>query len=153
MNEQVVLWHLLEDVFGWLAIFLTSIVMIIRDIHILDPILSILITTYILWNVAKNFKKVWMIFLQGVPGSLYIVHVENKIVSLPKIRSLHDTHIWSLDGERNILTTHVVVDKIISNDEIVQIKCKVKDLTKKIGIYHITIEIEREGEICKLENY
>ena len=54
LNEKVVSWHLLEDVLGWGVVFIVSIVLLFWDIPILDPILSILIISYVLFNVIKT---------------------------------------------------------------------------------------------------
>lgn len=68
MNAQLITWHLVEDVLGWVSILIVSIVLMLKDIYILDPILSILITCYILFNVIKNLGKTVSVFLQAVPA-------------------------------------------------------------------------------------
>ena len=54
-NASVVGWHLLEDILGWVAVLIVSIVLIFTDFYILDPILSILISAFILHNAIRNF--------------------------------------------------------------------------------------------------
>jgi len=54
INEKVVSWHLVEDVLGWIAILIVAIVIQFKEIAYLDPLLSLLITIYILWNSIKN---------------------------------------------------------------------------------------------------
>jgi len=66
-NEKMLTWHLMEDVLGWVAVLIVSIVLLFTDWYILDPILSILILAFILYNVARNLKQTMMVFLQGVP--------------------------------------------------------------------------------------
>jgi cobalt-zinc-cadmium efflux system protein len=150
MNERIVTWHLMEDVLGWAAVLIASIVMLVRDIHILDPILSILITVYILWNVIKNLKKTLMLFLQGVPESASLEDVERRILDIDAIKGVHDTHIWSLDGEHHILTTHIIVDNKLSKQDIHVVKCEAKKMLEALGIQHATIETETEGDSCPL---
>ena len=67
LNEKVVTWHLMDDLLGWFAVLVVSIVMLIWDLHILDPILSIVLTLYFLWNVLQLLKQTLQVFLQGVP--------------------------------------------------------------------------------------
>lgn len=153
LNERVVTWHLLEDVLGWVAVLIVSLVMMFYEIPILDPILSILITLYILWNVVKNLKRTLMIFLQGVPESIHISDLERNILKIPKVKAAHDTHVWSLDGEHHILSTHAVVQKDATKSEALSAKCQIKEcIAKKFGIHHATVEIEYEDEKCALEN-
>ncbi|MBO6515231.1 MAG: cation transporter, partial [Bacteroidia bacterium] len=70
LNERVVSWHLLEDVLGWVAILIVAIVLQFKNVVYLDPILSLLITLYILWNVGKRLKETTLIFLQGTPDDV-----------------------------------------------------------------------------------
>lgn len=152
MNEKVVFWHLLEDVLGWVAVLITGIIIYFRDIHILDAILSILIVLYVLWNVIKNLKKTVTLFLQGVPEEVSIESLEEEIKTILNIKFVHDTHVWTLDGENNVISTHVVIEEGVSKDKAVEIKCEVKEYLYKQNIKHATIEIEWEGEKCQFND-
>ena len=127
MNERVVTWHLLEDVLGWVAVLIVGLVLLFEDIHILDPLLSILITLYVLFNVLRNLKKTLLIFLQGVPEELSIKEIEDKVKTIPKVKSTHHAHIWSQDGEHHVLSIHVVVENVKDMEEIIDIKRKIRD--------------------------
>ena len=70
MNEKVVSWHMLEDVLGWVAVLIVAIILSFKDIHYLDPALSLLITLYILYNVIKRLKDTLYVFLQSVPKNI-----------------------------------------------------------------------------------
>ncbi|WP_040213182.1 cation diffusion facilitator family transporter [Clostridium polynesiense] len=152
LNERVVSWHLMEDVLGWAVIFIVSIVLMFIDLPILDPILSVLITIYVLYNVMKNLKEILNVFLQGVPKNLSISAVQQEIINKTKVKSVHHTHIWSLEGEKNLLSTHIVVGKEIERKDVIKIKHKIRELMKEKGIDHVTIEIDFEGEECEEEN-
>ena len=110
LNARVVTWHLLEDALGWIAVLIVSIALLFTDIYILDPILSILIAVYILYNAIANLRQTLLLFLQAVPENINIQQLENSIMALDKVNSLHHTHVWSLDGEHHVLTTHVVIE-------------------------------------------
>ncbi|MBN1217783.1 MAG: cation transporter [Anaerolineae bacterium] len=150
LNTQVVAWHLLEDVLGWIAVLVVSMVLLFTNFYILDPILSILITLYVLYNVVKNLKKTLAIFLQAVPGDVNLANMEQKIGSIAGVRSVHHTHVWSLDGDHHVLTTHVVVDDEATKAEILQIKKEALAVTGAEDFEHVTIEIEYENERCRL---
>ena len=150
MNARMVTLHLLEDVFGWIAVLVMSIVMIFTDYYILDPILSILITLFILYNVIRNLKKTLSLFLQAVPESVDILEIEEKLRSLEHVLTTHHTHIWSLDGEHHVLTTHVVLHDQVSTDDVVCIREEIKWHIKKYGFTHSTIEFEIGEEDCMM---
>lgn len=151
LNEKVLMWHLFEDVLGWVAVLIVSIVLLFKDIHVLDPILSILISLYVLYNVFRNLRKTLFVFLQGVPKTISIPEFEQKILQIPKVKSTHHTHIWSLDGEHHVLTTHVVIDNAANKEDSVQVKNEVRSIIDTKDIQHVTIEVEYENEECRMK--
>ena len=88
--------------------------------------------------------------LQAVPEDIDIRIIEQRILGIDKVRSMHHTHIWSLDGEHHVLSTHVVIDPNATKDEAIDIKCRIRAMTGNKDIEHITIEIEFEGEDCSV---
>ena len=152
LNASVVAWHLLEDVFGWIAVLIVSITLLFADVYILDPILSLLISAYILYNAIANLRKTITLFLQAVPDNIDIQHLEKSITSLEKVDSTHHTHVWSLDGERHVLTTHIVVVDSTSREDIQSIKSAIQHLGKELNLEHITVEIEYLNEYCQMRH-
>ena len=148
LNVSVVAWHLLEDVFGWTAVLIVAIVLLFTDLHILDPILSIIVTLYVLYNVLRNLRKSLRVFLQAVPEGLDIYHIEKHIKSIKGVNDVHRTHVWSLDGERHIFTTHVVLNASFDLKNVPYIKKKIRETIKELGIQHTTVEIEYAEEGC-----
>ncbi len=150
MNEKVISWHLMEDVLGWVAVLIVAIILKFKHIAYLDPLLSICITLYILWGVSSRLKEIMHFFLQGVPSSIDIRQIEQEITSLIGVESTHHTHVWSLDGEHHVFTTHVKLKEIKDIDELVSIKNQVYKLIEKHDFYHHTIQIELSKENCTL---
>jgi cobalt-zinc-cadmium efflux system protein len=149
VNERVVSLHLLEDVLGWAAVLIISIVMMFVDVPILDPLLSIGIALFILYNVVCNLKITLNVFLERVPLDMDICKLKQKIKTIPVVVSVHDLHVWSLDSEYNIASAHVVV-QIENNslDELVPVKEEIRRMMEEEGIQHVTIEFENEHEHC-----
>lgn len=150
LNEKVVTWHLLEDVLGWVAVLVAAILMFFWDIPYLDPALSLLITLYILWNVIIRLKETLFIFLQGIPNDVDITEIEDRILEIEDIESIHHTHIWSLDGEHHVFSTHIRFDKSVPLGQIMPLKAKVKEMLKSYPFEHYTIETELYDEDCEL---
>ena len=151
LNEGVVSWHLLEDVLGWIAVLVGSIAIKIWDLPIIDPILSIGISLFILFNVFRQLAKVAKVFMQRVPDGFDFEKFERQVLNLESVQSMHHAHVWSLDGEHHVMTTHLVLDSNISRDRLVEIKKSVYDLVKESGFEHLTVEIELVDEECYLE--
>lgn len=154
MNERVVSLHLMEDVLGWLAVLIASIVMQFWNVPVLDPILSLLIAAFILFNVFKNIRETLRIILQGIPKEISVDAIRKEMKSLPEIEEIHDCHVWSLDGEYNLATVHVSLKKssVLIND-IVEIKQQLRKLLHDhFDIEHVTLEIESCNEDCEYKD-
>ncbi len=152
MNSRMISWHMIEDLLGWAAVLVASVVLLFRPIKILDPILSLCITALIIYNVLKNLIKVLRLFLQGVPESLDIDAIEDEIKDMDKVKDIHHTHIWSLDGEQHVLTTHIVLCLDAKKEDIRAIKNKIRSLTDQYTMAHTTVEFEYLDEDCSMNN-
>lgn len=150
MNEKVVSWHLIEDVLGWVAVLIVGIVLLFKEVNYLDPALSLLITLYILWNVVKRLKESVYIFLQKKPDDVNQEEIESEILKIDKIESLHHTHIWSLEGENHVFTTHAKLKNISDARQIIEIKKQLKCILNKYPFQHYTIETELDEENCDM---
>lgn len=150
LNEKVVSWHLLEDVLGWVAVLIVAIILQFKDIQYLDPALSLLITAYILWGVTGRLKETLFIFLQGVPDDIDLIDIEKQILNIENVQSLHQTHIWSLEGEHHVFTTHLKLERITEFSQILEVKSSAKKILEKYHFQHYTIETELDEESCNL---
>jgi cobalt-zinc-cadmium efflux system protein len=152
INERVVSLHFMEDVLGWTAVLAGSIVMMFFDVPILDPILSAGISLFILYNVYKNIRSLFRIILQGVPENVNEEAIRKKLMTIKGVEGVHDIHAWSMDGQYNILTLHLVVDSALTLQEMEQIKGEARHCLEHLHLNHITIEIEPPQTNCVLEN-
>jgi cobalt-zinc-cadmium efflux system protein len=149
LNERTVSLHLLEDVLGWAAVLVASVVMIFVNIPVLDPILSLAIACYILFNIYNNLRDTLRVILQGTPENIDGDEIEKTLLNIEGIESVHDLHLWSMDGEFNISSIHIVVVANRDNRSVAEIKHQVKQIMKQYNIQHSTIEIEQSEEHCE----
>jgi cobalt-zinc-cadmium efflux system protein len=149
LNEQILNWHLIEDVLGWVAVLIVSIILLFWEAPILDPLLSIFFTLFILFNVLKNLKQTLKLFLQAAPDENLNSKIEKALLSISHITSLHHFHLWSLDGEQHVLTVHLQIDSPIDDKLQSLIKQQVNDKLKPFSLSHTTIELEQPTEICR----
>ncbi|AZJ32226.1 cobalt-zinc-cadmium efflux system protein [Tenacibaculum mesophilum] len=154
INERVVSLHLLEDVLGWGVVLIASIVMQFWNIPVLDPVLSIAIAGFVLYNVYKNIKESIRIILQGTPENISVEEIQQRIVSMKDVEGIHDCHLWTMDGEYNVFTAHLVLkDKEISWEKWYKMKQEIKQvLHDDFHLEHITLELEFTSQECDYEN-
>ena len=148
LNERAVYMHLLEDILGWVAVLIGSIIMHFWSIPIIDPILSILIAAFILYNVVKNLKESFRIILQGTPIDINVEQIHHVVGRISGVLSISDCHAWTMDGRYHILSIHVKVKDGLTMPELNEIKTKAKANLADLGINHTTIEFETSHENC-----
>lgn len=152
LNEQVMGLHLLEDVLGWTAILISSIIMMFTDLPILDPILSLMIMLFVLYNATKNMLKAMKVFLQGTPKGVDLEKIKTAVLSIPQVQDVYHPHVWSLDGEVNILTIHLQL-KNVNMEQAQEIKGRARELLTELNIQHATIETELVGKKMDISEY
>ena len=156
LNEKVLSWHLLEDVLGWAAILVGGVVIFFWKIYILDPIMTVGLTAFITYNVSKSLREAINILMQGVPKHINLEAVKKDVTSIKGVLGIHDIHIWSLEGETDILTAHVVLDNEALRNRPEETKLTIKESLMKHHIEHSTIEIESKycctGRVCEKQD-
>lgn len=145
-NERAVTLHMMEDLLGWLAVLAASFIMIFIDVPVIDPILSIAITVWVLFNVYRNLKETFRIMLQEVPKDIDINKIEKELLKIDGVKSIHDLHIWTLDGEKHIMTVHIVSGLPLDSETVKRLKYEARKSILELNINHITVEIEGENE-------
>lgn len=149
-NAQVVSWHLLEDVLGWAVVLVVGIVSLFVDLPVLDPLLSILITSYVLYNVVGKLRDTLKLFLQAVPDHIDPRDIERRLRRVGGVQDVHHMHIWSLDGEHHVFSAHLVVDAALSKDDAMCVKQDCRAAIRDLDLSHVTIEIEYGGQDCSM---
>lgn len=148
LNERAVRLHLMEDVLGWIAVLIGAIVMYFFEWPIIDPILSLFIAIYILFNVYRNLRDVMQVILQGVPENVFHENIITYFNNLEEIKDFHDLHIWSLDGDYNILSIHLRLQNDLLSAETALLKEKMRKELNELNIQHATFEFDYPGIAC-----
>lgn len=140
--------HMIEDTIIWLFILMGSICIKVFNLVIIDPVLSLLIAIYILYQVYKYMKNIYNIFMEKVPKNIKIDEIKKEIEENENIDKVHHIHIWSMDGINNYMTAHIHLNKNLSEEEIIKIKNDIKNKLKEDKISQITLEVEYFNEKC-----
>jgi hypothetical protein len=108
----------------------------------LSPDVTICVST------TSCVKETVFLFLQGVPTDINLNEIEQRIARTAYVHSLHHTHIWSLDGERHVFTTHVKLEKLESFEQLLKVKEEIKSILEDYSFEHYTVETELDEESC-----
>ena len=149
LNERVLNLHLLEDVLGWVAVLIVAIVLLFVDWPIIDPLLSIAFTLFILINVVRNIVTTVSLLMQATPDKALHDQVVSEMLSMEPVSGVHHLHLWSLDGEHHVLTAHLELSRSVDAREYLELKTEVEKRLSEHDFVHSTIEFEFPEELCR----
>ena len=143
LGQKAVNLHMLEDVGGWAVVLVGSVVMRFTDISVIDPIMSLAVAVFILVGAAKMLGEAVNVFLEKTPVGMNINEISDNIKAIDGVTDVHHIHLWTLDGQKNYATLHIVTDV-----EAEKIKSEVRRVLSEYGVPHVTIETETTAEQC-----
>lgn len=138
LNQKAVNLHMLEDVFGWVVVFVGAVILKFSKIDRIDALLSMIVSVFIFGNAILGLKEIVDLFLEKTPNNVAIDELRDHLLEIKGISDIHHIHVWSIDGSKNYATMHVVTKE----KDIDEVKSLVKRELDGFGINHSTIEIE-----------
>ena len=144
LNQKAVNLHMVEVVLGWMVVLIGAIVMRFTDFKLIDPILSIAVAVYIFIHAFSHLKEALDLFLVKIPEGIEIDEIKHHLLEIDGVLDVHHIHVWSMDGNQNYATMHVV-----TNSNHLKIKKAIKEELFEHGIVHATLELESEKEHCE----
>lgn len=140
LNTRAALLHVMGDLLGSIAAITAGIVIYFGGPYLIDPILSIFVSTLILhssWGVLKTSVH---LLLDGVPENIPYQEVGSLLEQIPGVYAVHDLHIWDMTANEAALSAHVMLDHM---NEWPAVLDRARDLLEtKYGISHITLQPE-----------
>ena len=138
-NESILSLHFLEDTLGWLAVILMAIILRFTDWYILDPLLSLVISIFILTKAIPRFWSALKIFLDAVPEGVDIKQVKKDLEQLDHVASVNQLNLWTMDGLEKNAIVHVCLEEI---EHIEYCKESIRNLLKDYGFQNVTVEVD-----------
>ncbi len=142
MNIKAAYLHLLSDAVSSVAVILGGIAIYYFNIYWLDPVLTILISSYVLKESYHILTDALHVLMEGTPEGISLEEIKKAVESFDKVINIHHVHVWSV-GENDIhLEAHIDIENIlISESDELREKIE-KELHDKFKIEHATIQFE-----------
>lgn len=141
INQKSVNLHMLEDVLGWIVVLIGAVIMNFTDIRIIDSIMSIGVSIFILYHSLINLKKVLDLFLEKTPNDIDIDSLKEHLLEIDDVDDIHHIHVWSIDGFSNYATMHIVS----KSKDIKKVKKEIREELEGHNICHAILETEEEA--------
>jgi cobalt-zinc-cadmium efflux system protein len=145
LNIKATYIHLLSDTLSSLGVILAGVLILFFKVYWVDPLLTVLISLYILWECVAIFRTAINILMQGVPEDIDVGEIETEVKEIAGIEGLHHVHIWCLDENHVNFEAHVnVADMSVSCAQAILTEVE-KMLGERYGINHVTLQFEAGG--------
>jgi cobalt-zinc-cadmium efflux system protein len=142
MNMRAAYLHLFSDAISSLAVIIGAIFIIYFQVYWIDPILTILISLYILKEAYSITKEAVEVLMMAAPEGIDANDIKSEVEAFKGVVNIHHLHLWKLNDNTIHFEAHIEVkDDLISN--LMPLKEEIEELLEhKFGIEHTTIQFE-----------
>jgi cobalt-zinc-cadmium efflux system protein len=144
INIRSAYLHLFGDAVSSVAVIIGGICIQLFRVYWVDPLLTILISVYILKKSVEIVKESINVLMMGAPESVSIENIQKELESIPGIKNVHHVHVWRL-GEHDIhFEAHIDVDDMRVSQTTSLCTFVEEKLKQNHGITHITLQFETD---------
>ncbi len=143
LNIKAAYLHLIGDSLSSVAVIVGGIIIYYFDFQWIDPLITVLISLYIILETWKILAETYQILMQATPKSMDIQCICNELCTIPEVANIHHVHLWSLTDKQVHFEAHLELVNDLRISESQNILKEVKKILKeKFDIQHITIQTE-----------
>lgn len=155
LNLRGAYLHILGDVLSSVGVILAGVIIYFTNYYIIDPLISMAICLVILRGAFFLVKDAVNILLEAVPQNINLANVQEALLAIPGIKSLHHLHVWTISSGRHALSAHVLVGDMQTRSTDQILKEINQTLQERFQIAHSTIQFEcedcQEGWTCHFD--
>ena len=142
LNVRAAFIHNLTDALGSLAVLIGAGLVLWRGWTWIDPVLTLMISAYVLWQAATMLPQAIHILMEGAPP-IDLDELALAVCAIDGVEDMHHLHVWQLDEQHIALQAHVVIGDAMQAEGREALRAQVKRvLSERYGIGHSTIELE-----------
>lgn len=143
INIKAAYLHLIGDTLSSVAVIVGGILIYFYSIYWIDPLITVLISVYIIKETYQVLYRTYKILMQSTPPGIEISEVVEVLLTLPEVSGVHHVHIWNLTDSEMHFEAHLDLEEDLPVSKGSQVIDHAQDLLiKEFGIKHITIQLE-----------
>ena len=144
MNIRAAFLHNVADALGSVAVIVAGTLILLYDWRLIDPLATLLIAGYILWQAFAEIGGVIGVLMLGSPPGIETEAVIDHIRKVEGVSNVHHVHLWQMQEHETALDCHVVLSGE-NWSRIETVKAAIKErLHERFGIAHSSLEFEHE---------
>ncbi|VDN82610.1 unnamed protein product [Brugia pahangi] len=140
VNVRAAFIHVLGDFIQSIGVLTAAIV---TDWKLADPLCTFLFSIIVLFTSVTVIRDIFFILMEGIgtPSHINYGNLQNDLLNINGVRTLHSLHVWSLNMNKTALAVHLAIDEPEKATETMQVASRL--IRFKHGIHLATIQIEQ----------
>lgn len=140
VNVRGAYLHMLADAGVSAAVIVAGAAIWFSGFNWIDPAISVLVVLLILWGAWGLLRESLDLALDAAPAHINVSEVRDFLAGQAGVTAVHDLHIWAMAATKPALTAHLVRPEGGDDAFLSQLA---DTISKRFGIKHVTIQIER----------
>ncbi|USS88422.1 cation diffusion facilitator family transporter [Fructilactobacillus hinvesii] len=141
LNLKATYLHLLSDALASVGIIVGGVVIMVSGWTFVDPLITILVALYIIYESWPVIKKTVLILMECAPQLDY-AGINRDLLHIKGIKKVHHVHALMVDENSIVFSAHVNMDNM-ELDDVQAIYARINQVLKtKYNIDHVTIQPE-----------
>ena len=142
VNVRVAYLHALGDFVQSIGVMVAGAIIWIKpNLHIVDPICTILFSVMVLATTYNMIREIVGILMESTPREIDASALEVGLLKLDGVLEVHELHIWSITVGRSLLACHIQAAPQVDTNQLLHIVTKYVENVYNIS--HVTIQVEQ----------
>mgnify|MGYP001148209770 CR=1 FL=1 len=143
INVKAAYLHLLGDTLSSVAVIAGALLIFFYDIFWIDPLITVLIGGYLLYETIKILMQTIEILMQAVPKNVDIDKIKYRLEEVPDIMNIHHIHVWNLNDQQVYFECHMDIQHDMALSKANELRLEAEEiLLNDLGMSHVTIQME-----------
>ncbi|MCC7318014.1 MAG: cation transporter [Bacteroidales bacterium] len=143
LNIKSAYLHLIGDTLSSVAVIVGGVLIIFFKIYWVDPVITLLISVYIIKETWHVLAETYHILMQSGPKDLQLEPIAERMKLIDGIKNIHHLHVWQLTEQEIFFEAHLEME----NDMLLSMVQEKREeaehvLMHEFGFTHITLQTE-----------
>lgn len=144
LNIRSAFVHIVADALASVGVIIGGLLVMAYGWLWIDPLLTALISVYILVQSAGLLRRTIAILMESAPPGFDYAGMVDAMESTEGVRDVHHVHVWQIDEYHTAVEAHIVIEQR-DLDAMERIKHALKRrLASDFDVEHATLEFEFE---------
>lgn len=143
INVRAAYIHLIGDSLSSVVVIIGGVLIQIYKVYWIDPVITVLISIYIIRSGFVILKQSVDILMQSTPDHLDLSKIKRMVEQVPDVSNIHHLHAWMLTDSEIHLEAHIELNKDLKLSQVKGTHQEIEYmLLTDFNVNHVTLQFE-----------